>query len=329
MQRYRQTSRAGFLKTLGASGVLFAVAFASAQPVPNEPAPGAATSRVELPDQSTAGAPAATSPNPAKPASTSTPSTSIEKQALGAPRSLPIAPRREASSPTDMLHGVWRTGGALAAVLSVAVALAWFTKRLARTRGTLSAAIGPGGASPSGVLEVLGRYPLSRGITLILLKIDARVLLVSQSLSRAGCAMQTLCEITEPEQVASILLKASQSERSSIADRFQSLLASNDRAIDRALGQGESHAVPRQVFRTSSGDTVELASVSKPVPLARRPSHAANDTPRAASTSAASTNTSPRADRGYASTNASRPLTGAEQLRRRLDAWREREERSS
>jgi flagellar biogenesis protein FliO len=239
---------------------------------------------------------------------------------------------------------MWRTGGALALVLGMAVALAWTTKRLSRARGSLAAAMGPGGASPSGVLEVLGRYPLSRGVTLVLLKLEAKVLLVSQSVSRGGASMQTLCEIDRPDQVASILLRASRADRSSIADRFQSLLSSSDRVMESEL----EAAGARQVFRSASGDTVELASISKPVPLARRAGgegivvrREATDESRNPDSSFSSSarlvrepvNSSTLADpatvRGYSSVGASRPLTGAEQLRRRLDSWRDREERES
>lgn len=329
----RQCRALTFPAAVGASGVIFLSTIAYAHAVPNADVPGAS----EVAPQSSASPP------------TSSSRAEIESRGLGSPRAAkdpqgaakPIG-KPESTGPADMLRSLWRTGGALAVVLGIAVALAWATKRLARTRGTLSAAIGPGGASPSGVLEVLGRYPLSRGITLVLLKIDARVLLVSQSVSRAGASMQTLCEINEPDQVASILLKASRSERASIADRFQALLSSNDRAIEKELAP-----TGRQVFRTMSGDTVELASVSGPVPLARvatiettpprRGSSAEfpatiDQTRRAprqnqAATPPAAPN--PGGSRGYSSTGATRPLTGAEQLRRRLDAWCDREERAS
>lgn len=332
MPHDRRQSRALALSVaLGASGILFLSTVASAYGVPT----GVGPSEPEIVAQP----PTSSSSTPPRP--------EIESRALGAPRTskdaqpaAKPATKPETTSPADMMKSMWRTGGALAAVLGIAIALAWATKRLARTRGTLAAAIGAGGASPSGVLEVLGRYPLSRGITLVLLKIDAKVLLVSQTVSRSGASMQTLCEIDEPDQVASILLKASRSERSSIADRFQSLLSSSDRAMEREL----ESAGARQVFRASSGDTVELASMSKPVPLARKTaSDAASrrdigddvatrlsqpSQPQAPSRPGRGSS-NPATARGYSATGVSRPLTGAEQLRRRLDAWRDQEERAS
>lgn len=340
MHNVSRPSRARALSAaLGASGTLFLSTIASAYAVPNGVGPGEPEAAVP----------------PAARTQVAAPHPEIESRSLGTSRvskdSTPgskSATKPEAASPADMMRSMWRTGGALAAVLGVAVAFAWATKRLARARGTLAAAIGPGGASPSGVLEVLGRYPLSRGITLVLLKIDARVLLVSQSMSRAGASMQTLCEIDDPDQVASILLKASRNERSSIADRFQSLLSSSDRAMEREL----EAAAGRQVVRSSSGDTVELASISKPVPLARKtvvesPRGAGNPRrrdprddfaaqPESNRPSLSHEGTAPSRPagnpapvRGYSSTGLSRPLTGAEQLRRRLDAWRDQEERAS
>lgn len=340
MQNVSRPSRARALSAaLGASGVLFLSTIASAYAVPNGVGPG---------EPEVATSPGATTQN-------APPRPEIESRALGAPRlskdaspAGKAATRPEATSPADMMKSMWRTGGALAGVLAIAVALAWATRRFARARGTLAAALGPGGASPSGVLEVLGRYPLSRGITLVLLKIDARVLLVSQSMSRSGASMQTLCEIDEPDQVASILLRASRNERSSIADRFQSLLSSSDRAMEKEL----ESAAGRQVFRSSSGDTVELASIAKPVPLARKTiaeSRRGNASPprcdagdgfagkldsaRPASSHESHVPSGPSGNpapvRGYSSMGLSRPLTGAEQLRRRLDAWRDQEERAS
>lgn len=108
----------------------------------------------------------------------------------------------------------------------------------------------------------------------------------------------------------------------------------------------------RQVFCSSSGDTVELASISKPVPLARKSTgetpRGVGNTPRSETSDGfaaqlesarplplhdrpapARPGGNPGPVRGYSSTGLSRPLTGAEQLRRRLDAWRDQEERAS
>ncbi len=106
--------------------------------------------------------------------------------------------------------------------------------------------IGPGGRAPSGLLEVLGRFPVSRGCTLVLLKLDRRVLLVSQTASRQGSGMTTLCEITDPEEVAAILVKARDEEDESQARKFEAMLRGEGNAVSRAVSDAaapESRAI--------------------------------------------------------------------------------------
>ena len=67
---------------------------------------------------------------------------------------------------------------------------------------------------------MLARYTVSRGSKLLLLKIDSRILVVSQ----ANGEMQTLSEITNPEEVASILLKTRDEEGETIANQFTKIL---------------------------------------------------------------------------------------------------------
>lgn len=115
-----------------------------------------------------------------------------------------------------------QTGAALATVL----ALVWGGARLARRLsmrggGGLLAALGPGGRAPSGVLEVLGRFPAGRGTTLVLLKLDRRVLLVCQTHGRGNAGMSTLCEVTDPDEVAGLLLRTRDEAGETIATRFR------------------------------------------------------------------------------------------------------------
>jgi hypothetical protein len=64
----------------------------------------------------------------------------------------------------------------------------------------------------------------------VLLKVDRRVLLISQSSTRTGgVGMQTLCEITDPEEVASILIKTRDDEEASKAKTFEKILRESDR----------------------------------------------------------------------------------------------------
>ncbi|MHC5004548.1 MAG: flagellar biosynthetic protein FliO, partial [Planctomycetota bacterium] len=113
----------------------------------------------------------------------------------------PGARRIAASSADDEPPPLWRSLaaprvlGGLAAVIGLIVLLRLALRRAAGPLG--------GGGRPSGVLEVLARYPVGRGQQLILLKVARRLLLVHQS----GPAMRTLSELSDPEEVAVVLAR--------------------------------------------------------------------------------------------------------------------------
>ncbi len=155
----------------------------------------------------------------------------------------PAASNGASASRSTGEWGIVRTVLSLAGVVSFALFVGAILRKAARAQGGLRASLGPGGRAPSGVLEVLGRYPISRGVTLVLLRVDRRVLLLSQSSSRrAGTSMSTLCEITDAEDVASLLVKARDDEGETMARRFQDLLDHQNRpelAIPRDLAPGE------------------------------------------------------------------------------------------
>ncbi len=77
------------------------------------------------------------------------------------------------------------------------------------------------GGRPSGVLEVLGRYPIARGQQLVLLRLVSRVVLLHQS--RSG--LSTLSEITDSDEVAVLLARVEAATRSGQPGRFHGLLA--------------------------------------------------------------------------------------------------------
>lgn len=118
------------------------------------------------------------------------------------------------STPAEIIGGpssITTTLASLLAVVGIIVLLGAIYKWLASKSGGLAGQIGAGGKSPSGLVSVLARYPLGRGQTLVLLKLDRRVLLLCQSASgrmRGGVTTQTLSEIANPEEVASIIAKA-------------------------------------------------------------------------------------------------------------------------
>ncbi len=155
-----------------------------------------------------------------------------------------------------------RTTLSLALVLCLILGLAVIVKAIAKKNGSLAAALGASGPRPAGLIEVLGRYPIGRGQTLILLKLERRVLLVGQTASRfrgASGGLVTLCEIGDPESVAEILARSQDAEHASITNRFQSMLHRFDQSHAAAVDVGEmSDTLGRAVTRGEDGDTLEL-----------------------------------------------------------------------
>jgi flagellar biogenesis protein FliO len=137
------------------------------------------------------------------------------------------------ASPITVGPGWWRTAGALALVVVAILAIAGIVRRIVGRSNGLMHAIGAGGRAPSGLLQVLGRYPVGRGQTLILLKLDRRVLLLCQSVGAKGAGMRTLCEVTDPDEVASLLLHSAEAEGRSMTAKFREMVSGFDEAHER------------------------------------------------------------------------------------------------
>lgn len=155
-----------------------------------------------------------------------------------------------------------RTTLALGLVLAVIFGVAAMVKKLAKSNPSFAAAFGASARGPSGLLEVLGRYPLSRGQTLVLLRVDSRVLLIAQTSPRlrgGSGGLVTLCEIAEPEEVASILMKVQDAEGQSSTDRFRSVLERFDQTHpEDEPAFVEVAPAARNIRVTSEGDRAEL-----------------------------------------------------------------------
>lgn len=122
-----------------------------------------------------------------------------------------------------------RTAVALAGVVALALVVAWVFKSAARANGGLMSKLGAGGRAPSGVVEVLARYPVGKGQTLVLFKIDRRVLVVSQNVGKNGPSMSVLTEVTDAESVASLIAKTSVGLQESSVEKFRRTLHKADR----------------------------------------------------------------------------------------------------
>jgi flagellar biogenesis protein FliO len=168
------------------------------------------------------------------------------------------APGTVAPEPTTTSGHLYQTVLMLGGVIGIILLAGAGFKKLARAKGGLLAELGAGGRAPAGVLEVLGRYPVSRGSTLVLLKLDRRILLTCQSAGRkqSGPSMTTLCEITEPEEVASLLMKTREDEGDSLAKKFEAMLSRQDAWPKHTTSSkhDDAPASPRPVLSITSGD---------------------------------------------------------------------------
>lgn len=183
-------------------------------------------------------------------------------------RATPIGPaavdrteRGEAVKPTENAGtgvSLMSMAAPLAVVLGVIILGAAVVKKLAARQGGLAGSIGAGGKAPSGILEVLGRYPIARGQSLVLLRVDRRVLLLSHITGLRGSSggFQTLCEITDAEDVASILLKVNEAEGAGPAAKFEQMLKTYEGQLPEEL----SPPAGRSQRATREGDRLEMWS---------------------------------------------------------------------
>ena len=118
------------------------------------------------------------------------------------------------------IGSIVRTVGATGMVIALILLLRFAFVKLSGTSGGLRAQLGAAGKAPSGVLFVLGRFPISRGMSLVLLQLDQRVLLLSQT----GEGFQTLAELTDPDEVASIIRKVKDESGESLTAKFGGML---------------------------------------------------------------------------------------------------------
>lgn len=177
------------------------------------------------------------------------------------PERLATSEQSSVGAAWDSLNPTLRTGLSLAIVLVTIVLLSAAARRVIKRSGVLSGAIGAASA-PAGVLEVLGRYPVARGQTIILLKVERRILMLAQTAGRlrsGGGGLALLAEIDDPEDVASILLKVQEASGTSSGERFKSLLnafgASHGDGVHEVNGDGSAEWLVE-----SDGDMVDAGS---------------------------------------------------------------------
>lgn len=187
------------------------------------------------------------------------------------PEGQPTDARQAEPESKSRFGDIVRTVAALLFVITLILALAWGVRRLAQKQGGLTAKLGAGGKAPSGVLEVLGRYPVGGKLTLVVLRFDRRVLLIAQG-HGSNASMSTLCELDDPTDVASVLSRVTDS--GGINAAFKEAIASAERDIETAMTPPApvQHApdvyASRHVTQSPEGDRLELLDDLAPPPQA-------------------------------------------------------------
>lgn len=153
------------------------------------------------------------------------------------------------------LQEIAQVGGALTLVVSL---LLISRRMLARSSRLLA-----GGSRPSGVLEVLGRYPVGRGQSLVLLKFARRILLLHQS----GASMTMITELTSPEDVAALLARVEAGSSGRDVLRFRSLLRQyqheHEHPSERSAQSRRRTGIELQTENVSLDQDVDLVDLTR------------------------------------------------------------------
>lgn len=182
-----------------------------------------------------------------------TPVPPSESRRLGQPPARSGSGADERASAPSNNGWLVRSMVGLGVVLGLALLLRILIGNMSARSGSIRAQLGAGGRAPSGLLEVLARYPVSRAQTLVLLRVDRRVLLLSQG---AG-GFRPLSEITDAESVASIISQADDDAGESMTARFNDLLRQVERG-DGADDQAPVHQA-RHAAQKASGSAHDRA----------------------------------------------------------------------
>ena len=152
-----------------------------------------------------------------------------------------------------------RAVGALALVMLLLLALRAILKRFG---GPMT------GGRPSGVLQVLARFPIGRGQHLVLLQMARRIILVHQT--KAG--MTSLSEVSDPDEVAQLLARVEAGSSDKQRGRFQSILGKLT-SDDPSQAWERFRADPGGITRFAGGEVIDLtrrSSSHRPSLSARR-----------------------------------------------------------
>ncbi len=162
--------------------------------------------------------------------------------------------KRPIAAPSGSFTGdAVRTVVALGAVLALALVVRHVARKL----------VDPLAARrPSGVVQVLGRFPVAKGQSLLLISVGARVICAHQSAGR----METLCEFSDPQEIA--LLRTRIEAGTPARERFERELV---RSLERDEGEpARTRALPAQRPEPIVTETVDLTKRRGPNGAAMR-----------------------------------------------------------
>lgn len=135
-------------------------------------------------------------------------SASIEATPLGVP---PESPAEEGALAPEGVSA-WARAGQVLLPLAGVVAVIVGGGALWRRAGVPGAGlVGLRAPSPSGIAEILARYPIGRGQTVLVVRVHRRVLVLGQATSHGR--LVTLCELTDADEVASLRAAVADADR--------------------------------------------------------------------------------------------------------------------
>lgn len=173
---------------------------------------------------------------------------------VGDPESLPLASRLAPASDVPERASpprpTWRSGW----VLNTATALGAVIVAILALRGVLARWVRGGGTAGAHAVEVLSRTPIAARQHVTLLRIGGRILICGESPG----GLRTLSEITDPDEIATLLRAAAAARPHSITRSFGSLMRRFDRSFDEAEGGDDAEHL---LDRTRDGLSTLLSRV--------------------------------------------------------------------
>ncbi len=184
----------------------------------------------------------------------------IERTTIARPTPTPngSAVKSATVQKTTNLSDFSRVFLALGAVVAVIFLLRWLARRMFPSVG---------GMQSGRVVQVLSRSVLAPKQQVMVMKVGRRLLVVGDT----GSNMNTLCEITDPDEVASLIGQVQQEQKGSITSSFSTLFGRANKAFD-----AEDTADDR-VTDASAGASDDRSNRGHDFPSPLHPPRAASD----------------------------------------------------